>query len=160
MTDAIRKDLDEDCVRLILYRYVEKFVGIAGRFHASSRKEVDPVWASRVEGFVQTATYKKMATAGTKITTSLFGVNDVGGMIHQLMSGPNAMEPGSIMKIFLSLDKLVQLASDPQLVELLSGLTSSDGACLPFAFGLFHERFEVQLAAARIILRLYIQKVF
>ena len=63
------------------------------------------------------------------------------------------------LESFFLMDKIVQGASDPQLLEVLSLLPSTDGACLPFSLGLCHERPEVHLAAARIISRLFITKL-
>lgn len=80
-------------------------------------------------------------------------------MIQALLFPPPEMTTELFIKIFFTVDALVQSASDNGIIEILSFMTSSDGSCLPFSFGLFHERPEIYLSAARIILRLYIQKL-
>jgi hypothetical protein len=80
-------------------------------------------------------------------------------MIQALLFPPPAANTELFIKIFFTIDAMVQSASDDGIIEILSFMTSSDGSCLPFSFGLFHNRPEIYLCAARIILRLYIQKL-
>jgi hypothetical protein len=76
-------------------------------------------------------------------------------LIHQ-----DVIDESNLLYIYYEMDQLIQAASDAQLVEILSYLEHSDGSALPFSAGLFHARQEIQMAAARIILRLFVQKVF
>jgi hypothetical protein len=91
---------------------------------------------------------------------SLFFRNNVQGLIQELSYPPSEYKVDQFIRLFFTLDWLVLSATDHQLVELLSYMTSSDGACVPLSYGLFHERMELRQAAARIILRLYVSKVF
>jgi len=87
----------------------------------------------------------------------MFG--DIHGMIQSLLFPSPDVNTDEFIRIFFTLDALVQSASDNGIIEILSFITCSDGGCQPFAFGLFHERPEIYLSAARIILRLYVQKL-
>ncbi|EGF76293.1 hypothetical protein BATDEDRAFT_28671 [Batrachochytrium dendrobatidis JAM81] len=64
-----------------------------------------------------------------------------------------------VVSNFCIMDYLVQEASDDELMEILSYLPTTDGGCLPFSIGLYHERPEVRMAAAHIIQRLFLQKM-
>lgn len=79
-------------------------------------------------------------------------------LISLLMYQEN-IDQNSLLLIFVKLDQAVQEASDHQLIQILSFLDCSDGSALPFSSGLFSPRPEIQLAAARIIFRLFVQKV-
>lgn len=85
-------------------------------------------------------------------------VENVKHLVFKLLY-QDSIEPNSLISIFSRIDQLVQVASDAQLVQILSYLDHSDGSALPFSSGLFHPRPEIQVAAARIILRLFVQKV-
>ena len=63
------------------------------------------------------------------------------------------------VSLYMLFDHLVCESNDEQLVEIMSFLPACDGAALPFSAGLFHARPEVRNAAARIIQRLFLQKV-
>jgi hypothetical protein len=69
------------------------------------------------------------------------------------------VDVNDLIRIYLTLDLVIQQSSDAKIYELLSGLPVTDGYCLPFSHGLFHDRIEIQMAAARIIMKIYIQKV-
>ena len=89
---------------------------------------------------------------------SLFPLFNVQSCLQQLQFG-ELIPSGEVVKLFVRLDAQIQQASDEQILEILASTKSSNGACAPFSFGLFHERFEVRITAARIIMRLYLQKV-
>jgi hypothetical protein len=80
-------------------------------------------------------------------------------MVQQLDAPTDSKTDNDLIAIFFQLEHTVRLGSDDQLIELLSYLTSTDGSCLPFSYGLFHQRPEIHLSASRIILRLFVQKL-
>ena len=94
-----------------------------------------------------------------KIRKSLFLSFDVESMILELNFPSALSKPSRILKTYLLLDQLVQEANDDQIIEFLSYINSNNGSCVPISYGLFHDRIEVRMAAARIILRAFIQKV-
>ncbi|KAJ3312396.1 hypothetical protein HDV04_003146 [Boothiomyces sp. JEL0838] len=157
--EGLKRHVEENHIRQILYQYVERFVEMVGRYSLNTKlNELQPIWSNRAEGWIRTNSYNYLKQRGMRFRKSLFYYIDVQALIHDLQF-PSSSNSDKFMKTFLVLDQIVQEASDAQLVEILSYLTSSDGSCLPFAYGLYHERREIRLAAARIILRLFIQKL-
>ncbi|KAJ3348789.1 hypothetical protein HDU91_006503 [Kappamyces sp. JEL0680] len=152
-----------------VYAYVERFVERSSRFSPSSLlKNVEPCWVNRVEGWTATTAFKALQKVGwfvspqrgMRIRRSLFFRSSAQGMVQELCDPPTTeYKVDRYIRLFFHLDTLVQHATNHQIIELLSYLTSSDGACVPFSYGLYHERPEINQAAARIILRLYIQKL-
>ena len=88
---------------------------------------------------------------------SLFLHYNVKDLLEKISTPQSLAE--QIVEAYFTLDAIIQSSSEDQILEILSLQTSSDGGCLPFSFGLFHERLEVQKCAAKIISRLYLSKL-
>ncbi len=59
--EGIKRHIDENYIRQVLYRYVEIFVEMSFRFFpASLSKNVAPYWTNRMEGWVSTSAYKTL----------------------------------------------------------------------------------------------------
>jgi hypothetical protein len=159
VVEGIKRHLDEQHIRMLMYRYVERFVDMVNRFSPNaSLQDVNPSWTNRIDGWLKTSAYKYLNQGGARVRKSLFGAKDVHGMIQQIAYG-TSIKMDSLIRMFHTLDELVQCASDHQILEILASLQQTEGSCAPFSFGLFHERMEIRMAAARIILCIYAQKV-
>jgi hypothetical protein len=159
--DGIKRHLDEQHIRMLLYRYVERFVDMSSRFSPqSSLSDLNPSWTNRVEGWMKTNAYKNLNQGGARVRKSLFGDVDVHGLIQQITYPNSEMRIDLLVKTFNTLDEVVQTSTDHQLLEILASLQHTEGSCIPFSYGLYHDRLEIRMAAARIILCLFAQKVF
>ena len=145
--------LDEMYLRQLVYSYIEKFIEITQQDFL-----YDPMWGNRIEGWKTTLTYQTLKTKGNRDRISLFQGMGVIENISKLIYLEN-IETDELIRIYFELDQAVQLASDYQLIEILAHLPPGDGSAYPFSFGLFHARPEIYTCAARIILRVFIQKL-
>jgi hypothetical protein len=158
--DGIKRHLDEQHIRMLLYRYVERFVDMSSRFSPQANlSDLNPCWTNRVEGWMKTSAYKNLNQGGARVRKSLFGDIDVHGLIQQITYPNSEMRTDILVKTFNTLDEVVQTSTDHQLLEILASLQHTEGSCIPFSYGLYHDRLEVRMAAARIILCLFAQKV-
>jgi hypothetical protein len=157
--NAIQKRLHENTIRLIMNRYIQSFVELGSRNTKDTIYKINPVWVNRLSGWYETESYQDFSSCGSLISRPHFGDEDLFQLIQNLET-PGLFRIGEVVKTFLRLDSIIQRSNENQMLEILSMLKSNDGSCFPFSFGLFQERFEVQFAAARIILRLFCQKVF
>ena len=164
VTDLCRNHVDENDIREHVYRYTKKFLENAMP-HTMPFQKQHPRWTNRINGWKSTVAYQTLTQVILVLTEntnflcrSLFPKFNVQNCLQQLQFG-ELIPSGEIVKIFTRLDAQVQKASDEQILEILASVKSSDGACVPFSYGLFHHRFEVRTTAARMINRLYMQKV-
>ncbi|KAI8913699.1 docking domain of Afi1 for Arf3 in vesicle trafficking-domain-containing protein [Gorgonomyces haynaldii] len=142
--------LEENHMRQLVYTYLERFIERLPLLENSQgyRGRVMGWKASRAYGLMSEQSYQK----------SLFKDPTVIKSLSKLMYSEHLDIP-SLIQCYEILDTAIQSASDPQLIQILSQLPSKDGSAFPFSIGLFHPRHEIQMAAARIILRLHVQKI-
>ncbi|KAH6576898.1 hypothetical protein BASA62_001133 [Batrachochytrium salamandrivorans] len=134
-------------------------------------------WRARAEAWQGTQSIKNLCQSRRYMARkTMFPQYDIKSTLTEMTSAPSLLPaavtgvvsaatttPNSatdrVVSNFCIMDYLVQEASDDELVEILSYLPTTDGSCLPFSIGLFHERPEVRAAAAHIIQRLFLQKI-
>lgn len=67
--DGIKKHIDENYIRQVIYRYVERFVEMTLHCVPTTLQNLSPCWISRAEGWYSTNTYKNLEKVCETLTT-------------------------------------------------------------------------------------------
>ena len=162
LTLGLKRNINEFHLRNVVYRYMEKFMFDS----AYDSGNLPSQWRNHKEGWLKSTSYKSFKKAQSRLTDrTMFPKTNIKGMLDQLQALYQHSTHGTLVscealsQIVFTLDYVVQAADDDQIVDILALFTWSDGSAFPISPALFHERPAIRLSAARIIQRLFLQKL-